>query len=182
MITITEGQAVAENEGLVVSSKGSDYADTDLILCASKEQPLVPIAMYQAQFVRYGSVVYQFNTPEDLGKALYEIDKDSTHDAVVLFQQQAARDAARAAGTLTPDTGADITAVDTVPPADPVEIPPAIDPASSTPPAVETPLASPTTDDTATSTLDVPEAPIESGIFDEDSASTSMSTTTTPQE
>lgn len=182
MITITQGQAVAENDGLVVFSSGNNYADTDLILCALAEQPSVPIAMYQAQFVRYGSIVYQFNTPEDLGKALVETDPDSTHDAVVLYQQQAARDAARAAGTLTPDTGADITATpsDTPPPT-------TTDTASSTPPVI---VDAPPPVDVSTSTapvaqddaaLDVSPAPIDSGLFNDDSASTSVSTTTPEQ-
>lgn len=102
MVTITSEMKVAGGEDYVVTINDGDYADGDLILCASVDAPSVPIAMYQAQYVKYGPIVYQFNTPEDLGKAVYAVDPDSTLDAVALYKEQVARDAARAAGTLEP--------------------------------------------------------------------------------
>jgi hypothetical protein len=102
MVTITSDLAIAEHPTLFVYSPAGEYADADLILCADRSDPATPVAMLQAQFIKYGSMVYQFNTPEDLGKAILAIDANSKLDAVVLYQQAEARDAARAAGTLTP--------------------------------------------------------------------------------
>lgn len=111
MISITTGAPIPEQNDLVVYSQSGNYADTDLILCAETGNPLQPTAMLQAQYVRYGAIVYHFNTPETLGEALLALDLDSTHDAVALYKEQAARDAARNAGTLTPN--ADLTPEDT---------------------------------------------------------------------
>ncbi len=102
MISITQGSSLADNGGMIIVSPSGQYADTDLILCATKTEPDLAIAMYQAQFLRYGDIVYQFNTPEDLGKAVFAIDPEATLDAVTLYKEQLARDTARLAGTLEP--------------------------------------------------------------------------------
>jgi hypothetical protein len=102
MVTLANNQAVAQSETLRVYSPDGEYADQDLILCAEAERPDLPTAMLQAQFIRYGSIVYRFQTPEELGEALYAIDPSSTHDAVALYKEELARDAARDAGVLSP--------------------------------------------------------------------------------
>lgn len=102
MITITKGDSVPGLPDLMVSSASGDYADTDLILCARKDAPGFDTAMFQAQFIRYGEVVYQHETPEALGAALVAIDAASTHDAAQLWREEEARRLARERGTLAP--------------------------------------------------------------------------------
>lgn len=102
MVPILKNQALADQPTLRVYSDDGEYADTDLILCSEVGNPGVPSAMLAAQFVKYGAIVYRFNTPEELGAAIFAIDPDSTLDAVALYKEQVARDAARNAGTLTP--------------------------------------------------------------------------------
>ncbi len=92
------------------------YADTDLILCASADNPDVAVAQLQAQYIKYGPMVYQFNTPEELGAALSAIDAESTHDAVALYKEEETRRKARETGTLEPENP--------VPAPDKVEEPP----------------------------------------------------------
>lgn len=102
MITITNKLTITDGPSLVLYSPAGDYQDTDLILYADEQEPGTPIAQFQAQFVKYGPVVYQYNSPEELGEALYTVDPESTHDAVALYKEELARDKARAQGTLTP--------------------------------------------------------------------------------
>lgn len=103
MISLSRGDAVAGLSDLIVSSPSGEYADTDLILCARKDTPDFDTAMYQAQFIRYGEVVYQHETPEALGAALIAIDPESTHDAAQLWREDEARRLAREKGTLAPE-------------------------------------------------------------------------------
>ena len=140
MVTITSGLRIADQPNLRVYSPEGQYADADLILLSDAADLATPVAMLQAQFVKYGPVVYQFNTPEDLGKAVLAIDPTSTLDAVVLYQQQEARDAARTAGVLTPSD-----AIPTTPPAPDTT-------STSTTPTVDTPTTTSTsTPNTTTS-------------------------------
>ncbi len=102
MITISKGDHVAGLPDLIVSSASGEYADVDLILCARRDAPNFDAAMYQAQFIRYGEIVYQHETPEALGAAIIAIDPESTHDAAQLWREDEARRLAREKGTLTP--------------------------------------------------------------------------------
>lgn len=102
MVPITKELQIAENPDLVVHSAEGEYADSDLILCARRDNPSLPVAQMQAQYVKYGPVVYQFNTPEELGAALFVLDPESSHDAVLLYKEEVARKAAREKGTLEP--------------------------------------------------------------------------------
>ncbi len=108
MVTITSGKGVPENPTLIVVSPDGDYADTDSILCAEPDASTLPVAIFEAQFVRYGSMVYRYNTPEELGKDVLAIDPSSTLDAVALYKEELARDAARTAGTLEPSDPAPV--------------------------------------------------------------------------
>ncbi|HRH24357.1 MAG TPA: hypothetical protein PK109_02090 [Candidatus Paceibacterota bacterium] len=103
MITISKGDRVAGLPDLIVSSPSGEYADVDLILCARKDAPNFDAAMYQAQFIRYGEVVYQHETPEALGAVLVAIDPESTHDAAQLWREEEKRRIAREGGTLVPE-------------------------------------------------------------------------------
>lgn len=106
MVPITQGMKVPGDEPLVVVTEDGKYADTDLILCAPAAGRAAT-AMLQAQYVKYGPVVYQFNTPEELGAAVYARDPQSELDAVALYLEQVARDKARTEGTLSPSDPAE---------------------------------------------------------------------------
>lgn len=102
MVRITKDMPVAENPNLLIHSMEGDYADTDLIMCAEKADPSLAVAQMQAQYVKYGAIVYQHNTPEELGAALFALDPEATHDAVLLYKEDEARRIARSKGTLEP--------------------------------------------------------------------------------
>ncbi len=82
MIHIEKGEFVVGNPSLKVVTKTGDYEDTALIEFkdVSSEEELVAGA-YQAQFIKYGNLVYQFNDPKDLGVEILKIDPESTHAA-----------------------------------------------------------------------------------------------------
>ncbi len=82
MIHIEKGEFVAENPSLKVVTNTGDYEDTALIEFkdVNSEDELVAGA-YQAQFVKYGSLVYKFNDPKSLGTEILRIDPESTHTA-----------------------------------------------------------------------------------------------------
>lgn len=103
MISITQKMRIPEDDSLVIITPDGEYADTDLILCAERSNVSLPTAQFQAQYIKYGAVVYQFNTPEALGAALFAIDPESTHDAVALYREEEARRIAREKGTLKPE-------------------------------------------------------------------------------
>lgn len=119
MIAITKGTPVPGNPTHVVVMDSGEYADVDLMLCAPLDNQGTPDAMFQAQFIKYGPVVYQHETPEALGKAIVEIDPSSTHDAAQLFREEEARRLARETGTLAPENA--VAAPDAV--VEPVEAP-----------------------------------------------------------
>ena len=103
MVPIKKGQKVPESNILFVVAENGEYADTDLILCG--EEGGEASGMYSAQYIQYGPMVYQFNLPEELGAAIVAIDKDSTHDAAILYQEDEARKISRQKGTLLPENG-----------------------------------------------------------------------------
>jgi hypothetical protein len=63
MITITKGEALKDLPNMLVYSESGDYEETDLIECASIDSPKLPVAAYQAQFVKFGNVVYHQQQP-----------------------------------------------------------------------------------------------------------------------
>lgn len=117
MVTITKSMKIVGDPNLVVYSAEGDYADADLILCADRKNPDLPSAQLQAQYIQYGPIVYQFNSPEELGAAIFAIDAASTHDAVLLYKEDQTRKAARLTGTLEPSdpVAAPDSNADTVP-------------------------------------------------------------------
>jgi hypothetical protein len=81
MIYIEKGQKIAENENIVVFSETGDYNDFDLIEYSKIDTPESPMGAFQAQFVKYGGLVYKFSDPEELGKEILKIDFTSKHGA-----------------------------------------------------------------------------------------------------
>jgi len=103
MVPITKGDRLLDVDNFVVLSDSGEYGDFDLILCGDPSSSAESAMMYQAQFVRYGGLVYRFETPETLGEALIAIDPKSTHDAAQLFREDEERRVKREKGTLEPE-------------------------------------------------------------------------------
>ena len=79
MIHIEQGQKIPENENLRVSSPTGDYDDNALIEFYDVVNPNIVVGAFAAQFVKYGSIVYKYSSPRELGEALLLVDKESTH-------------------------------------------------------------------------------------------------------
>lgn len=102
MVPISKGDKVFGEQKLRVTMETGEYADVDLIECADSASN-EPTGVFQAQYVKYGPMVYQFNAPEELGAALVAIDPESTHDAAQLWREDEARRIKRQGGTLAPE-------------------------------------------------------------------------------
>ncbi len=100
MIRINKHQEILGEPNIKVFSESGDYTETDLIQCYNIENPDVPISALQAQYIKYGPIVYQYNEPEELGEAISKIDPDSTHDAVLLYKEEESRKLRRDKGNL----------------------------------------------------------------------------------
>ncbi len=81
MIHIEKDQKIAENENLRVATATGDYEDTALIEFYEISKPGIATGSFQAQFIKYGGVVYKFNDPKELGNEILRIDPESTHTA-----------------------------------------------------------------------------------------------------
>lgn len=81
MIHIEKGQVLTSDATLIVTTATGDYEDTALIECTTVDNTELVVGAYQAQYVKYGDLVYRFNEPEALGKAILAIDPESTHTA-----------------------------------------------------------------------------------------------------
>ncbi|GEM_PF-2568222 len=81
MIHIQKDQYVAENENLRVATATGDYEDVALIEFYDIANPDVIAGRFQAQYIRYGGMVYRFNDPKELGAEILLIDPTSTHAA-----------------------------------------------------------------------------------------------------
>jgi hypothetical protein len=81
MIHIDQNQKVAENENLIVSTATGDYADNALIEFVDLTKPNIIAGSFEAQYIKYGGLVYRFNNHQDLGAEILKIDPTSTHTA-----------------------------------------------------------------------------------------------------
>ena len=109
MIHIEKEQKIAENENIIVYSPSGDYNDFDLIEYCQIDNPNVALGAFQAQFVKYGGLVYQFNEPAELGDAILAIDPESTHSAASLVRMQKELLSQFGQGSLQGDALAQIT-------------------------------------------------------------------------
>lgn len=108
MIQINKNQIVPENPNLRVLSSSGDYGDNDLIECSTLDNPDFALCAFSSSFIKYGNVINQFNDPLELGKKLFEIDPDATHDTVTLFKEEEARRIKREGGDFTPENPVEI--------------------------------------------------------------------------
>jgi hypothetical protein len=88
MIHIEKDQIIPENENIRVFSETGDYEDTAMISYYNVSDPTVAQGAFHAQFVRYGSLVYKFADPKDLGAEILKIDAESNHSAASFVRMQ----------------------------------------------------------------------------------------------
>lgn len=81
MIHIEQNQKIKDDDNLVVITPTGDYEDGALIEFYDVHNPDVVAGSFQAQYIKYGSLVYQFNEVKELGVAILAIDPESTHTA-----------------------------------------------------------------------------------------------------
>ncbi len=81
MIYIEQHAALMEDTNLKVASPTGSYEDMALIECYDSADPSLSRGAYQAQYVKYGNMVYYFNEPKELGLAILALDPKSTHSA-----------------------------------------------------------------------------------------------------
>lgn len=81
MIHIEKDGKIYGNENLKVATATGDYEDSALIEFYDVSNTSLVAGAFQAQYIKYGNLVYGFNDPVDLGKAILEIDPESTHTA-----------------------------------------------------------------------------------------------------
>lgn len=160
MVSLTQGDKVFGEQKLRVAASSGEYADVDLIEC-SDSAGVEPTVAFQAQYVKYGPMVYQFSTPEELGAAIIALDSESSHDAAQLWREDEARRRARMGGTLTPEDPT--PAPDALEPKAPVEEPkkeetPQEEPVQDQPDEIEF-VDTPSTD-TSTTTPETPTEPL----------------------
>lgn len=88
MIYIEKNQKIAENENVRVYSPSGEYQDNDLIEVYDISSPEIVAGAFAAQYIRYGGIVYKFNDPQELGRAILEIDPTSTHGSASFVRMQ----------------------------------------------------------------------------------------------
>lgn len=87
MIHIEKDQKILENENMRVASPTGDYNDFDLIEFYDVQNEEV-VGAYHAQYIQYGSMVYRYTDPKELGVEILKIDPESNHSAASLVRMQ----------------------------------------------------------------------------------------------
>lgn len=104
MIHIEKDQVVPESTDLKVAAPTGDYEDSALIPVCDIHKPEEVTGSYQAQYIKYGGLVYRFNDPKDLGAAILKVDPDSTHMAASYVRMTEELLAQMNAGSLESDS------------------------------------------------------------------------------
>jgi hypothetical protein len=81
MIHIEKNQNIPENENLRIFTETGDYEDTALIEFYDISNSDIAVGSFQAQYVKYGSLVYRYNDNLELGREILKIEPESTHSA-----------------------------------------------------------------------------------------------------
>ncbi len=81
MIYLENNQSVKDEKGLFIASSSGNYEDGDLIEFYNENSPGIVAGVFQAQYVKYGGMVYRFNGHAELGAEILKIDPESTHSA-----------------------------------------------------------------------------------------------------
>lgn len=86
MIHLDQDQELFEDKNLRVANPTGNYDDAELIECYHVDDPKITVGAFQAQYVKYGNMIYRFNEPRELGPEILKIDPTSTHTAAVLVR------------------------------------------------------------------------------------------------
>lgn len=81
MIHIEKNQNIADNENLRVATPTGDYEDGALIEFYDTNDEGAIAGTFQAQYIKYGGMVYSFGGHKELGEGILKIDPNSTHTA-----------------------------------------------------------------------------------------------------
>lgn len=81
MIHIEKDKEIFGEVNLRIATATGDYEDSALIEFYEITNPGIVAGAFQAQYVKYGNLVYGFNDPVDLGSAILVVDPVSTHTA-----------------------------------------------------------------------------------------------------
>ncbi len=81
MIHIEKDQEILGQTNLRIVTATGDYEDHALIEFYDVANPTLVAGAFQAQYVKYGSLIYGFNDPVELGNAILGVDPESTHTA-----------------------------------------------------------------------------------------------------
>lgn len=79
MIHIEKDSEIFGEANLRVATATGDYEDGALIEFYNIENPDVVAGSFQAQYIKYGNMVYTYNGHMELGNAILKIDPESTH-------------------------------------------------------------------------------------------------------
>lgn len=104
MIHIEKDQNIVENENLRVSTSTGDYEDGALVEFYNIDSPDVVVGTFQAQYIKYGGMVYTFGGHKELGEAILKIDPESTHTAASYVRMSNQLLAQMEGGSLEPDS------------------------------------------------------------------------------
>jgi hypothetical protein len=137
MIHIEKDQKIAENENLRVATATGDYEDAALIEFYEISKPGIATGSFQAQFIKYGGVVYKFNDPKELGNEILRIDPESTHTAASYVRMTNELLVQMNGGTLEPGSLDQVLATEQVKMEEAIENPVTDVATSSTPSGVE---------------------------------------------
>lgn len=79
MIHIEKDTQTIDNPNIRVATATGDYEDTALIEVYDISTPDIVAGAFQAQYIKYGSMIYGYNGHMELGAAILKIDPESTH-------------------------------------------------------------------------------------------------------
>ncbi|HRH23935.1 MAG TPA: hypothetical protein PK295_04905 [Candidatus Magasanikbacteria bacterium] len=123
MIHIEQGQKVAESEIWIVATTTGDYADSALIEFYDSNNPGVILGAFEAQYIKYGGMVYRCNNAKELGESILKIDPDSTHTAASYVRMSNELLAQMEGGSLEPSSLDEVQATEQAKMEDAIENP-----------------------------------------------------------
>lgn len=174
MIHIEKDAEILENENLRVVTTTGDYEDSALIEFVDISNPGVVAGAYQAQYIKYGNLVYRFNDHKELGTEILKIDPSSTHTSASFVRMSNELLAQMDSGSLEPSSLDEVLAVEQVTMEEQMTNSVESESATSTESAVDnSPVITPT--DTSTTT---PPFSSDTSTSTSPAADTSVSTTT----
>lgn len=192
MIRLEKNKKSTESKDIIINAETAQYDDNALIECTDRSGVKNVSVAYQAQFLKYGGMVYQYSDNKELGQAILEIDPESTHSAAVYVRTLKQLSEQMDEGSLNPESVKDVVGdepevlgeeieEEVVPEEEeeveeePVVIPPLDVDVATTTPSIITTTSTPSTDipdvtvSSTTPTIDIePEPTIERPVKEEE--------------